>query len=460
MLFPIKSVRIRNFRGIRDLAIDLDPQVTVLFGSNAAGKTSVLDAIAIGLGAYTNRVPRARGRDFAKSGDLRRPWKSRAAVGEMIGVEKPFAIVEMTAATQWSATQRRAVQDSEILPRVPGKDALHALMDPWIRAVLEEPGGVVPASVAANAQTLPLVAAYGTERAVVEIPLRERDFAREFARFEALSDSLSATTRFKSVFEWFRLEEDEERRERGRRANLKYKLPALEWVRRAVERAELRCRNPRVETKPIRMLVDFMHENGHPEVLDITSLSDGYRTHFALVVDIARRMVQLNPSDDLSDLRRGTNTEAVILVDEIDLHLDPVWQGRVVAGLRAAFPNTQFVLTTHSEQVLGSVEARSVRKLLWNDGEIAIAGVPFAQGATGEEILVDLMGAPLRVPGPITDNVDRYAELVGQKKEDTEEARALREKLEANPPGPSALTTVDLEISRRQLLEKLKKGGA
>jgi predicted ATP-binding protein involved in virulence len=125
-----------------------------------------------------------------------------------------------------------------------------------------------------------------------------------------------------------------------------------------------------VETRPIRLLVDFEHFDGAREPLDMTSLSDGYRTQFALVVDIARRMVQLNPTDDLQDLERGTNSAAIILIDEVDLHLDPIWQARVVQGLQQAFPNAQLVLTTHSEQVLDSVDASCVRRLVWQDGEI------------------------------------------------------------------------------------------
>jgi predicted ATP-binding protein involved in virulence len=159
-----------------------------------------------------------------------------------------------------------------------------------------------------------------------------------------------------------------------------------------VGKANLHCENPRIETKPLRMLVDFVHESGETEPPDITALSDGYRTHFSLVVDLARRMVQLNPSPDLDDPRRGTNTEAVVLIDEIDLHLDPSWQARVVQGLLDTFPHTQFILTTHSEQVVGSVEVESVRKLVWNDGEVVVEGVPFAQGATDRAQALSILG--------------------------------------------------------------------
>jgi predicted ATP-binding protein involved in virulence len=208
------------------------------------------------------------------------------------------------------------------------------------------------------------------------------------------------------------------------------------------------------------MLVDFDHGNGQTEPLDISSLSDGYRTHFALVVDVARRMVQLNPNDDLNDEIRGTNSEAIILIDEMDLHLDPTWQASVVRGLQTAFPNAQFILTTHSEQVIGSVEASSVRKLVGGDGEVLVQGVPFAQGATGERILVDLMGAKERVAGPVTQRLRRYLDLVDQGKGGEPEAAALRTRLEGALPGDPQLHQADLEMQRREFIAGLGGHGA
>ena len=71
LLAPVQTVRIENFRGVRDLTIELDEHVTVFFGVNAAGKTTLLDALAIGLGAYITRVPKAKGLSFQKHGDIR-----------------------------------------------------------------------------------------------------------------------------------------------------------------------------------------------------------------------------------------------------------------------------------------------------------------------------------------------------------------------------------------------------
>jgi predicted ATP-binding protein involved in virulence len=138
------------------------------------------------------------------------------------------------------------------------------------------------------------------------------------------------------------------------------------------------------------------------------------------------------------------------------LHLDPSWQGRVVRGLLAAFPNTQFVLTTHSEQVLGSVQASQVRHLRWHEGEIVVEDVPFAQGATGERILIELMGAEERVPGPVTDKLQRYVRLVGDGAGQEAEALELRRELEQLLPNDPMLDSADLAMQRHQLLARIR----
>ena len=452
LIAPISSVRIENFRGVRDLEIKLHPHVTVLFGVNAAGKTTLLDALAIGLGAIVARVPKAKGLSFASHGDIRVPWKDRPEVDETKGIERRYVRVAITSATNltWDVTKYRWVGDRAKAPPGVGVKQLHDALDPIVEDALD--GG--------QQRPIPLVAAYGTERSAVAVPLRKRDFKEDFHRLGALDASLHMDTRFKRVFEWFLVAEDEERRERERRKSFSYRHPTLEWVRGAVERAKLRCKNPRIETQPLRMVVDFEHTDGSLEALDIASLSDGYRTHFSLIVDIARRMVQLNPSDNLQAPDRGTNSEAVILVDEIDLHLDPTWQATVVKGLREAFPNAQLVLTTHSEQVIGSVPASSVRKLVAGDGEVLVDSVRFAEGATSERILIEHMGAKERAgqvtDGPNTKNLERYLAMVSRGEGESDPAKVLRTDLDAALPGDEQLQQADLEMQKIALLRKLK----
>ena len=94
--------------------------------------------------------------------------------------------------------------------------------------------------------------------------------------------------------------------------------------------------------------------------MPISALSDGTRAMVSLVADLAKRASQLNPdySENAAKLASG-----IALIDDIDLHLHPEWQQRVVPSLQATFPNIQFIISTHSPQVLSSVPSKHIRVL-------------------------------------------------------------------------------------------------
>ncbi|HUN09096.1 MAG TPA: AAA family ATPase [Aggregatilineales bacterium] len=91
-------------------------------------------------------------------------------------------------------------------------------------------------------------------------------------------------------------------------------------------------------------------------VLDVLQLSDGERSMIAVVLDLARRLALANPH--LSDpLREG---RAVVLIDELDLHLHPAWQRTICERLTSTFPNCQFIASTHSPQIIGEVSSENI----------------------------------------------------------------------------------------------------
>lgn len=90
--------------------------------------------------------------------------------------------------------------------------------------------------------------------------------------------------------------------------------------------------------------------------LDIQQLSDGERGMLALVFDLARRLAQANPKL-ANPLKDG---QAIVLIDELDLHLHPRWQRDVVQKLVKTFPNCQFISTTHSPQIVGEVAPENI----------------------------------------------------------------------------------------------------
>ena len=127
--------------------------------------------------------------------------------------------------------------------------------------------------------------------------------------------------------------------------------------------------------------------------LPVRQLSDGERGLLALVLDLTRRLSQANPGLKYP----ATEAEAVVLIDEIDLHLHPKWQRQVVHNLTAVFPKCQFIATTHSPQVIGEVESDRVHIIA--DGQVY--SPTHSLGIDSSRVLEELMDADSR-----TRNVD------------------------------------------------------
>jgi predicted ATP-binding protein involved in virulence len=122
-------------------------------------------------------------------------------------------------------------------------------------------------------------------------------------------------------------------------------------VRDAIERILPGARKVRVERRQQRMTVEM---NGVR--LDVAQLSDGERSLLTLAGDLARRMALAAPK-----VEKPLEQPAVVLIDEIELHLHPGLQRQILPRLRSVFPNAQFIVTTHSPQVLSSLPAANVR---------------------------------------------------------------------------------------------------
>lgn len=162
--------------------------------------------------------------------------------------------------------------------------------------------------------------------------------------------------------------------------------------------------------------------------LPVAQLSDGERSALALVLDLTRRLSQLNPER----LDPALESEAVVLIDEIDLHLHPSWQRKIVANLTATFPQCQFIATTHSPQIIGEVEHMRIQIIA--DGQVY--SPTHSYGVDSSRVLEEIMGSDPRakqVQSLLSDisrmiggqHFDRahvvLAQLVGQLGEDDPE---------------------------------------
>ncbi len=352
----LKSVKLQNFRAIGELELSLHPQLTVFVGNNADGKTTLLDAIAIGLGAILTRLPNTKGRNFGKY-DVRQSLKKTANRPKITDslvkpIEyAPFVRVTLTAETVekttivWDRTAKKT-KNKEFSSDIKLAQ-LHEYLDKIIPAIDKE-----------EEVYLPVVAYYGTERAVLHNAVR--NFNKDFGRYKALERALDAEQRLSEMVQWFAFQEDMERRLREEQQNYTLTLPTLEAVKNAICQIIPYSSNPRTLLNPLHLIVTIEHPGwNEPEILSLEQLSDGYRTTLAMCMDLARRMAQANPFYGVDSCL----APAVVLIDEIDLHLHPSWQQTILGTLKQVFPSVQFIVTTHSPALLTTVKAENIWQL-------------------------------------------------------------------------------------------------
>ena len=415
----IASIKISKYRGIEFLELPLDPSLTVFYGENGHGKTSVLSAISVGLGAIPACL-KVKSVGFAKTDRHNGSGPVRI---DLTATNDISWFREETGHGFWKISEKRTQPWSDLRT--------------WLEIFIHPDGE-------GGKTDLPIVAYYDTDRAVLDLPQRRRGWRNaEFHRLLALGGALSAQTDFRQFFEWFYAKENEE-----------LDLKDLSVVRQAISSMILGVSRPRIEENPLRFVVSRKRESGVEEELSLDQLSGGYRAVLALAADLARRMAQGNPH-----LEDPLMSEAVVLIDEVELHLHPSWQQRILIDLQRTFPNAQFIVSTHSPQVLTTVKQEHILELTVEDDRI-VARAPAAAtfGAEAGDVLNAVMGIDERPPeNEFTKTLTRYLRLIDDGEGESDVALELRRDLEALSPYDPVLDQADVEIRRRKVFAELGK---
>lgn len=367
----IQSLRLRDFRGFGEIRLDFpETGSTVLVGVNGSGKTSLLDAAVILLSRLEAQIRSAKGRGRQLSIDDIR-----------IGAQSTDAELVIALNGQrigWDATRVRKTSHL-------GQFTLAALKSKSANDLtVRELAGELRSRLESDEESsIPLMVFYPVNRAVLDIPLRIRK-KHQFDQAAAYEGALSGgSANFRTFFEWFREREDIENERRIDDPNHRDRL--LEAVRGAVEALIPGFRELRVRRKPLRMTV--LKDS---QEIAVQQLSDGEKCLLALTGDLARRLAIANPGLENPLLGVG-----IVLIDEIELHLHPNWQRRVIPALEQTFPKCQLITTTHSPAVLGHVQPDSV-VLLERQGERILPRQLTTLGQDANRLLEEVFDVPAR----------------------------------------------------------------
>lgn len=413
----LNKLIIENYKGLQELNVNLESNVTLFIGSNGAGKSSVLGAISILLSWVLARVRNENG-----SGQMIREIDIHNTAN--------FALlkIESDEIAHWQLVKTKQGRTK------PTQNSELQQVSQYAKNIQQ---------LIVNNEGLPLFVCYPTNRAVLDIPLRIRR-KHEFSQLEAYEDALITGVNFRHFFEWFRNREDLQNEKRSKVINLvidahseKGKillskeelvellfsaLPPddiqLKTVRNALSKFLPELSEFRVERSPLRFCA-----TKHEEEIRIDQLSDGEKCLIAMIGDLARRLAIANPQ-----LEKPLEGSGIVLIDEVDLHLHPAWQRLVIRQLPKVFPNCQFILSTHSPQILGEVEGKCIR-LLKQDARTGYIGCYTPKQALGLDstaILQELMGTEERDTAT-KQQLDNISQLIDEEK--FEQARTAIENL-------------------------------
>ena len=424
----IKQLELNCFRGAGALTVDLHPRLNVFVGKNGAGKSTLLDAAAILLSWLPNRIRTltSSGRPLNDPNDIRND-SHKARIGLTLGYNQQTY--------KWHLTKYRAGYTRE----EESKSNLTAL-NQLVRQFQEK------ITASKSRTNLPLCVYYPVNRAVLDIPLRIRD-KHPFDLLSAFDDALTSAANFRTFFEWFRNQEDLENENRRYENDLVkpegYNFPdrQLEAVRKAVSKALPGFTNLTVRRQPLRMEVT---KDNH--VVTVNQLSDGEKCLMAMVSDLARRLSISNPERD-----NPLEGEAIVLIDEIDLHLHPAWQHQILHCLMDLFPNAQFIISTHSPHVITHVPKDSLFLLEMRDANLEICPAS-AYGKAADQVLKSVMGMETTRPDDIEQVLRAIYRDIEAKDYDVakQKLRNLQNEIDEDPD----ITRAEVLIARLQILGK------
>lgn len=453
----LTTIRLQNYRLFTDLECSLHPDLTVFVAPNGGGKTSILDAIRVLFDTYLGAFPTVSGKGI-KPSDVR-----MVPVREELGRMESIFPVRLTASGEIEEgggviSWTRALNTTKSGTTIKEAKAL-SVYARRLQADATKPD---------DKTNWPLLAYYGTGRLWNQKKLTsKKQFASGFHRRSAgYIDCMEPASSYKLFLDWFHYayKAHTQAKIRFMEANptatsaeimnvASAFTPLLDAVRGAVD--TVLSPSGWKSLWYSDTLGDAIASHDQFGRLPVSQLSDGIRTAIGLVADIAFRAVQLNPH--LGE-RAVLETQGVVLIDEVDMHLHPEWQQLILANLTQAFPKIQFIVTTHSPQVLTTVRKDCIRIIGLESGAPVIR-VPVHEtfGQESRATLEDILDTSSRPPLDITRKLQRYLQHIEDGQDELPEVLQLRgELVQTLGAGNSQLQLADMLVARNQAKRKAK----
>lgn len=374
--FYLKNIELSNFRKFDNSTYELNPRMNIFIGKNASGKTAVLEAVTVILGAYLaafkEYVPSRFGHNISDNDVLRKSLKPVKSVA-LTATVKQFPCI-VSSQIMWDGKIKKCTRSLEKeggRTKFIGKNPMRELVAEW-----EE--SIKAADCSDEIQVYPLVLYLSSARLWNEN--RTGEIEKIPGRTDAYQRCLDPKRGNQSSFEYIKLLGNLATEE-----NDGMPLPAYEVIMDAVKYSLEEELLPEQQVIYSSRYGEIAIKNPDGTVINFSALSDGYRNVIKIVTDIATKMCILNPYLGRDTLKK---TPGVVVIDELDLSLHPTWQRRIVRILKELFPMVQFICATHSPFIIQSLEPGELIALdTFLDEEYS--------GQSIEDIAEDIMKVPM-----------------------------------------------------------------
>jgi predicted ATP-binding protein involved in virulence len=396
----ISAITLEDFRGIPYLDISFDPHMTIIVGRNGLGKSSILDGLALLLFQLQTSWSRERVKPLFPPGLIKQSDQRIGADDYNIGLK--FQMKNLGGS---EVPLRLDLRLSEEIRFIRGNESYENLK-----------GFIQNEAAPSESKTLFLY--YRQDRGF--------DDDRALRRISDPATSLFGPLRAISQLESWWDKRDAEEARRVRDTDRNFRDPQLQAVRDLINEIDGYVGLEYSSTGDPEGLYFRKHDGSR---VHISSLSTGERSFIILLADLARRLQMSQPEADLDQI------PGIILIDEIELNLHPSWQSKIISTLSRVFRACQFIVTTHSPQVISSVESNHVRMLTRNGAEIEVSIPLRTKGQTSNYLLEGVFDAHERYP-EIDKLIDAFNTAIDDK--DAHKASLLFNKIivevEGDPP--------------------------
>ena len=459
----LTEITIENYRCFERLNISFHPEVTVLIAPNGAGKTTLIDAARIAmwplvkafdLGIQTGKSATIQIEDVRLT---RRDQNNMEAVIP--------SIVDAQGIWPGESEEKHWIQTREKL-----KSGTNTLQDEHAKA-LTKLGKKLQNQVRdeknLTAIDLPLIVYLGTGRLWYQgrytstVADKKLDKSMQ-SRLWGYQNCLTAASSYKQFEDWYGWVYKSYRELQIQQLegsdyfdaqHLEQFKAAIQVVKQSVNALTQKATGWHDIEYSVSQRQQLVMNHPIHGALPLSMLSDGLRNMVVLVSDIAFRCIKLNPH---FGEQAALKTEGVVMIDEVDMFLHPAWQQTVIGSLREAFPNIQFIVTTHSPQVLSTVPKECIRVLGTNAEGENIAATPLAAsyGEPSNDVLQAIMHVDPQPPVPEKALLDELTSLVDQGEYQNQRAVLLLSNLKQilNDQHPQ-IQKIERSIRRQEALK-------